>query len=477
MLTLIQTPKQLADLENQQRILGVKCQEIRLDALASIELDKLHTITQRFDQPYIFTLRPKRFGGYFNGLESDRLAMLKQLAALTPSYLDIEHDVAIAVVEDIKNKYPQVKIIRSYHNFNNTPADLASIFASINHPTVDIIKLVTFANTSLDGLRLLNFLKNHKHDKNLIAHCMGEQGKFTRVLGYVLGNYFTYTAKNTHALPGVITLDALNTIYKIKRLTDKTRFYAVIGDPVDKSPGPAFHNRAFAQEKNDAVYVAITVKKKELNEFFVLIKTLPFVGLSVTMPLKKRVMPFITKACKLVQQLGVTNTLAIVNHHIYATNTDGSGACGALLPYVQLNHKRCLVIGAGGAARAIVYAISAQQPHLLTVINRTLQNAEQLTTLGATKADDFNFFTKPPHERYDVIINTLPPKVLDPWVDKLLAHVNLTKAFYMSINYGDRIKLPAYIVQIDALAMFNAQANNQQTYWRRQLDTQVTSSD
>ena len=201
--------------------------ELRLDLIPSYDIGKLRTLC---NVPVIFTLRKKSHGGAFTGTEKEREEALEKLASHKPDYLDIEWDTGPAFAKKIQEKYPSIKIICSYHNFEETPLDLNSIFEKMQTFPADHYKMATMAKSALDSLRMLNFIKE---SKNLTGLCMGAYGECSRILSPLFGNQFNFVSKEMKekTAPGQMSLESLESIYHYSKLNSHTKIYALIGDP------------------------------------------------------------------------------------------------------------------------------------------------------------------------------------------------------------------------------------------------------
>jgi shikimate dehydrogenase len=161
-------------------------------------------------------------------------------------------------------------------------------------------------------------------------------------------------------------------------ISGKTSVCAIIGDPVEHSLSPAIHNAAFKELKLNLVYVAFTVTKNELKEAISGAKTLGFRGLNVTMPHKNAVMKYLDETDSMAKSIGAVNTVLNDGGRLAGFNTDGIGAMRALKENgVSLDGKKLLLLGAGGAAKAIAFQ-AAQEVEKLVVLNRTSKKAEKL---------------------------------------------------------------------------------------------------
>ena len=161
-------------------------------------------------------------------------------------------------------------------------------------------------------------------------------------------------------------------------ISGKTRVCGIIGDPVEHSLSPAMHNAAFQELNLDFVYVAFRVRKDELKEAVVGAKTLDIKGLNVTMPHKNAVMKYLDETDPTTRSIGALNTILNDKGRLIGYNTDGTGALKALKENgVSLNGKKLLLLGAGGAGKAIAFH-AAQEVEELKILNRTTQKAKDL---------------------------------------------------------------------------------------------------
>jgi shikimate dehydrogenase len=158
----------------------------------------------------------------------------------------------------------------------------------------------------------------------------------------------------------------------------KTKVCAIIGDPVEHSLSPVMHNAAFQKLGLNIVYVAFTVAKSELKDAISGARSLGLRGLNVTMPHKNAVMSYLDEVDSTAKSIGAVNTILNSHGKLIGYNTDGSGAMVALQENgVSTDEAKMVLLGAGGAAKAIAYE-AAQDVEELVVLNRTTIKAEQL---------------------------------------------------------------------------------------------------
>lgn len=168
-------------------------------------------------------------------------------------------------------------------------------------------------------------------------------------------------------------------------LSGATRTAAVIGDPVRHSRSPAIHNAAFAELGLDWVYVALPVPAGQGAAAVEAMRVLGIDGLSVTMPHKGAVASAVDRRSDAVEKLGACNCVAREGGVLIGHNTDGAGFVASVRADagVELAGASVAVLGAGGAARAIVHAIGEAGVDRIVVVNRTATRAEETARLAS----------------------------------------------------------------------------------------------
>ena len=169
---------------------------------------------------------------------------------------------------------------------------------------------------------------------------------------------------------------------KLKKLTGHTRIVGVIGDPVEHSRSPQMHNAAFAKAGLDYVYVPFHVRPDDLADAIAGFKAINVVGINVTLPHKQAVIPSLTSISREAELIGAVNTLTFVEGNIYGDNTDAPGVLKALEEDGSMSGapvgESVVVLGAGGAARAVVVALALRGVASITIANRTVEKAVSL---------------------------------------------------------------------------------------------------
>jgi shikimate dehydrogenase len=164
-------------------------------------------------------------------------------------------------------------------------------------------------------------------------------------------------------------------------VSGKTRVCAVIGDPIEHTLSPSLHNAAFKHLNLDFVFLAFRVTPDHLENAIRGVRALGVRGLNVTMPHKNAVTEFLDEADSAVKFLGAANTILNQGGRLRGFNTDGVGALRALKQNgVELVGKKVLLLGAGGAAKAIAFSL-VKEVDELSILNRDVAKARELVSV------------------------------------------------------------------------------------------------
>lgn len=188
-----------------------------------------------------------------------------------------------------------------------------------------------------------------------------------------------------------------------------TKVYGIFGKPVEHSFSPLIQNKAFEQAELNSVYVAF--EPKSLKEAVKSVKNLNLQGLSVTIPFKIDVMNYLDEIDPLAENIGAVNTILNKDGRLIGFNTDGYGALRALEETESLDGKKVVMIGFGGAARAIAFTLlntqakeiviwGFEEPAALSLVKEL--NAQQKVPVSFVKIDQETVLD------YDILINTSP---------------------------------------------------------------------
>lgn len=161
-------------------------------------------------------------------------------------------------------------------------------------------------------------------------------------------------------------------------ITGKTKITGIFGYPIEHTLSPSMHNAAFKALGLDYCYVPFQVTPELLRHAVKAVKALNLCGVNVTVPHKEKVLPLLDEISEEASFIGAVNTIVNRGGKLTGYNTDGKGFIHALAERrISLDGKNILIIGAGGAARAISYYL-CQDAKTLQIYNRTRKRAHKL---------------------------------------------------------------------------------------------------
>lgn len=209
-------------------------------------------------------------------------------------------------------------------------------------------------------------------------------------------------------------------------ISGKTKVYTILGNPVAHCLSPALHNASFKALKMDSVFIASPVKSGNLEAAVKGLRSLGFQGGTVTAPYKELIIPYLDNITEEGRLIGAINTLYWNKGELWGTNTDGAGFVKALQQNLKpntLQSKSILIVGAGGAARAITVSLASAGVKNLNIVNidknQALSISKPLQTLGC-KAHVFDWEKndiKTALSQSELVINTtslgMEPNIYD----------------------------------------------------------------
>jgi len=156
----------------------------------------------------------------------------------------------------------------------------------------------------------------------------------------------------------------------VNSISGKTKICALIGDPVEHTVSPAMHNAAFQELGLDYAYIPFRVEPEQLKQAVAGLRALNIIGFNVTIPHKVAVIPLLDSLDPLAKKIGAVNTVVNDNGKLKGYNTDAEGFLRALNEHgFKPNNRKVVVLGAGGASRAVTYVLT-QKGASLTILNR-----------------------------------------------------------------------------------------------------------
>lgn len=377
--------------------------ELRLDCLDA-EPEDLAQVLANIPRPVILTLRPSEQGGHSNLTREGREAFWKMQA--TPGeavWWDVEGDLA----HDLSPAW--ARIIVSHHDFSGVPNDLDQIYERLAQTSAHVLKIAVQANEIVDCIPLFRLIERaRRENREIIAIAMGDAGIATRILGPSRGSFLTYGAldDDSATAPGQVNARTLRSLYNIDAIDDETMICGLVGLPVMHSVSPHIHNAAFTSEGINGVYLPFEVN--DVTAFFkrmVHPRTTELDwnlrGLSITAPHKQAVMECLDWIEPEAQRMGAVNTVVVEKDRLLGYNTDAAGFVEPLRKHLSsLENRQVAVIGAGGAARAAIWALQKEKANV-TVFARDIDKAKSLD-VPCTPLSSASF------NGYDLVVNATP---------------------------------------------------------------------
>jgi 3-dehydroquinate dehydratase/shikimate dehydrogenase len=392
--------------------------EIRFDCLEPADVERVRESIRKAEPStghipnYITTFRPREQGGHRDLTIIERLSFWSNGAET--EIVDVEEDI----VKDALTISYSTRIC-SLHDFERVPENLPSILKRLTATGAEIIKIAAKVGDAVDAISIWDLLQFRTPGKlEVIPIAMGEAGKWTRILGMAHGSFLTYAAPETggETAPGQITATDMTDIYRVKELDERTEVYGIIAGDTSYTMSPYIHNAAFKTAGLNAVFVPFQVS--DLDAFITRMvrpKTreveLNFCGFSVTNPHKRSIVRYLDEIDDAAKKIGAVNTIKIVDGKLQGYNTDTEGFIKPLKArFPDLNGARVAVVGAGGAARACVYALTKANA-AVTVYARDRGKARELVNafeFDKKQLTAGSYQTSTNFSNFDIVVNTTP---------------------------------------------------------------------
>ncbi|MDC7232148.1 MAG: shikimate dehydrogenase [Spirochaetales bacterium] len=383
--------------------------ELRIDLLDPPERKHISDFPARAGIPLILTCRKKADGGEWSGTDSERESLLLAAMAGDFDYMDLEEDeTSRRLVAEAEQR--NTRIIRSFHDFKGVPSDLMQRLEAMSLKG-DLVKAAVMPRGIADLLTLFKTGRQWREENpgknNLILLGMGAFGVPSRILAQRCASFLTFCSPaGAEAAPGHMSRQTLEELYRVPEIDDDTQIFGIIGNPVLHTRSPHIHNPGFQDLGINAVYVPFTVD--DVSAFFELADFLDIRGFSTTVPHKLAVREHLDREDEAVQAVSSCNTVVRSRKGWEGFNTDVEGFLRPLISRAGvLNGKTAAVIGAGGAARAVVYAL-VREGCRVSIFNRTESRAAALASeMGCSGYSlDKLRAEMDEGERYDIVVQT-----------------------------------------------------------------------
>lgn len=441
---------------------GVDYLELRVDHLARPvpeEVRRLLGLARTV--PVIVTCRAADAGGRFEGSAEDRLALLVAAAEAGAELVDVEEELFTQLPEGLPGRR-----LLSCHLTRFVPR-LDALVRRLQRHGADFLKLAVPADTPRALAGLLELQQEFSGELAVVT--TGRLAEAGRVMAAGRGATLAYAALDDrnpghHDQP---SLERLHDLMQIHTVTPSTRFFAVAGHPIGHSLSPLFHNGAFRAVATNARFVVLDVDKLAL--VMSQAEALRLDGLAVTHPFKTEALELADAVMPGARLTGAANTLRRTDAGWQARNTDWKAAADLLprllrewsrreqrpqwlakaMAALFRGHRethvdpsdgeppRVLVLGAGGAARAVAVALF-EEPLQLGIWSRRRESAQALadqlaTSLSAQVVPDPESFPA------DMVVNATPagmPGIVPEGLLALGPEVFREGGFAVDLTYG-----------------------------------------
>ena len=463
--------------------------ELRLDGVTAPDVagalaDRRH--------PVIVTCRPVWEGGRFDGSEEERLRILSRALAAGAEYVDVEFR-ADEGARRLAAADPE-RVLISAHDFTGVPADLEGLARAMRSTGARRIKVAVMAGRLVDVLPLRDI--GRCGDAVVIG--MGDAGMVTRMLPARFGSLWSYGGHA--AAPGQIPAARMVEAFRFRDVGPDTRIFGVVSPFAPHSFSPLMHNAAFGAAGIDGVYVPLAAA--DFADFLAFADAMRIEGVSVTIPYKLDALAAADTADPRTRAVGAANTLRRVRDTDVdrrppgdvvretglsagethagvparsrpgsgweATNTDVDGFLAPLVDAYAgpLTGVRAAVLGAGGAARAVVAALQGAGAVVSVHARRDTQAAEVAHAMGAVSAA-----WPPAPGSWDLLVNTTPLGGANARDQSPLPHGPFDGRLVYDLTYGPGVSRlladasAAGCRTLDGLPMLVAQAERQFEWW------------
>lgn len=378
--------------------------ELRLDWLRS-DAERVLLLSwlrrRQLRGTFIATCRRRAAGGLYDGDVAGELVILQRAMLAGCSWCDVEVESARTLsLEALREFLGSARILVSLHDFRRTPPNASRLVTRWRAWGADAVKVAANVPNIADSVRLT---KLAWRQSGVVAVPMGEPGLPARVLALREGSALAYAPVTTATAPGQVSLAEMKHLYRAHRLDRRTAVYGVIGNPVAHSLSPLLHNTGFIARRINAIYLPFLVR--DLRDFLASVKPLGVRGFSVTLPHKHAILRYLDDCDPLAAEIGAVNTVAVRRDgSLYGLNTDYVGVLRALERRLRLRGSRILLFGAGGAARAVAFALA----HAGAVVAVCARRPGQARALARAVRGEAIPRAALRREFFDAIINCTP---------------------------------------------------------------------
>jgi len=445
--------------------------ELRVDLLQESERSRLADFPARVPAPVVLTFRRTCDGGAFDGSEDVRVAFFRSaLSKPGFAFVDFEDDFRHDDLTSLA-RASGTRIIRSCHMFDGDVPDIVPCCRALRGETDEIPKLAFLPKSLADVARLFDETRAFTEFTHILC-AMGPLGFVSRARAAETHSMLTYASASGLGGLGHVSPDELVRTYRIRSQPCGASLFGVTGWPLVFTRSPELHNAAFSAADRDAVLVPVPSPTAE--EALAFMRRMNMRGLAVTYPHKQAICPLLDECAAEVRAIGAANTVVRENGRLVGHNTDATGFAVAITAFVgaaDLTGRKAAVVGAGGAARAVVYALRKLGVSVC-IFNRTLQRAQTLARefdctsapLGPDGAETFSAYA-------DLVVQCAAPDADPAHFDPLAWYVFTGRELVYDLVYEPEVtptlaRAKAAGCKIEnGMSMLVAQAREQRRLW------------
>ena len=384
---------------------GADLVEVRLDHLGKVDTSKLVDVKNAIAEPTIATLRSWREGGISTLPEQERDYIIREILTFGFEYVDLELATDIAILKEVKWMSGKPQLIASRHFL--TPATAEEVEATLTEACglADIGKVAMQCDHEGHALMLAEIgLRFSKAGERFVLIGMGPHGQLTRICAHDIGSAMAYSClEGKEAAPGQLSIP-VQKAYLEKPMT----LLGLVGHPVSHSASKPMHEAAMRRSRLDGLYLNLDLPDNYYSRRTLeVLRDIRFTGLNVTVPHKQRTATYCDELASSARTTGAVNTVSFDRDKIVGENTDLFGFSKLIEGKIRFKKKTsALVIGAGGAARAVVHVLKVKGASV-TVSARRLPQAQEVAQNAKATAVPLESLEST-KTRYDVIVNCTP---------------------------------------------------------------------
>jgi len=379
--------------------------ELRIDCLEAADRrpEEVARIVRAAERPVIATCRATDEGGRFPDTDDRREALLRSALEAGAHLVDVElawlkRDPALAA------RLSWDRIQASHHRPHPFTNALEDIFAELLRTPAAAIKLVGPADSFVEAVRLVHLTRlGSRCGRRTSCFSLGPVSRLSRILATIDGSFLTYVTEDEDPpVPGMLTLEEAVSVYHLGDQPYPVKLLGILGWPLRHSLSPVMHNEVI--RKLGERYLFVPFESQDPLPIIEFVRREDVRGLAVTIPHKVSVLPLLDGLDASAQAAGAVNTVVRKGNRLIGHNTDLLAARGIFGEWGLGSKSRVVVLGAGGAARAVLAALR-ERGALAIVVNRDRKRASDLArAFGGSEMPEADLEGKD----YDVLVNATP---------------------------------------------------------------------